>query len=837
MIAADAVVLWQLRQLAAQTETLNTADKASSAILRLHLDVSSFSGKVAVLTRSHKTRQFVNEAAAVRETFLRHVRDAEQALSSSPEIAQDGLISSTLKTLKTTLPSQIDSEIELANAGDWPAIQLRLTGQVQDLIDLSSSLVEGVEERVFHQRAKINEETERVRRRLFMVVPVAWLLTLLAAAALGWYVTQSITGPLAELALGAEALARGDFLSEVRVDGNDELAVVGRAFNYAARELRELYEKLRDSEEQWRAAFASNPTMYFIVDSAGTIVSVNAFGAEQLGYSEAELQGRPILHLFHEADQEPIHQHAQECFGQPGQTLRWEARGIRKNDKTLWVRATAKAVFLKKRAVLLMVCEDITQQKLAEGAARRSEEELREVIETLREQASLLNLTHDAIYVRDLKGVVQYWNRSAEVLYGWPEANAVGKVAHELLKTVFPLSLEQIEAELLRTGGWEGELVKTRKAGTQLVVASRWSLKRDDAGEPIATLVTSNDITQRKRAEESLAFSSVALNNVRESAFLVDEKSHIHYVNEEACRALGYSREELLGKCVQDVDPDFRMERWSDHWAAVKLNHSLIFESRHRAKDGRVFPVELNSNYFEYGGKAYILGLARDISERKRAEEATLEARVSERTRIARELHDTLLQSFHGLLLRFKAVSLLLPKRPMEAKNTLDSAIKRAAEAIAEGRDAVQGLRESTVEGNDLAQALRSLGEELANATRNQAPVGFHVSVEGEPRNLHPIVRDEIYKISAEAMRNAFRHADAKHVAVAVHYENEQIRLRVRDDGKGIDAGLLSRNANEGHYGIPGMRERAAIMGGNLELWSEVGGGTEVELCVPASKA
>ena len=202
MIAADAVAIWQLRQLAAHTEMLNTADMASSAIVRLHLDVNSFSGKVAVLTRSHDARQFVNEAASVRETFLQHLRDAEQALSSSPEIAQGGLISSTLKTLRTTLPSQIDSEIELANAGDWPAIQLRLTGQIQDLIDLSSSLVEGVEERVFQQRARINEETEQVRHRLFIVVPVAWLLTLLAAAALGWYVTRTITAPLAELASG-----------------------------------------------------------------------------------------------------------------------------------------------------------------------------------------------------------------------------------------------------------------------------------------------------------------------------------------------------------------------------------------------------------------------------------------------------------------------------------------------------------------------------------------------------------------------------------------------------------------------------------------------------------
>jgi len=242
MIAGDAVSIWQLRQLEAHTEMLKTADRASSAIVRLHLDVSSFSGRVAVLTRGHDARQFANEAALLRETFLRHVRDAEQILNSSPEIAQDAFTSSTLKTLKATLPTQIDSEIELANAGDWPAIQLRLTGQIQDLIDLSSSLVEGVEERAFQQRATVNEQTEQVRRRLFIVVPAAWMLTLFAAAALGWYVTRTITVPLSELRLGAEALGRRDFRHQVNVAGNDELAVLGKAFNHAARQLDNQFE-------------------------------------------------------------------------------------------------------------------------------------------------------------------------------------------------------------------------------------------------------------------------------------------------------------------------------------------------------------------------------------------------------------------------------------------------------------------------------------------------------------------------------------------------------------------------------------------------------------------
>jgi signal transduction histidine kinase/ligand-binding sensor domain-containing protein len=214
--------------------------------------------------------------------------------------------------------------------------------------------------------------------------------------------------------------------------------------------------------------------------------------------------------------------------------------------------------------------------------------------------------------------------------------------------------------------------------------------------------------------------------------------------------------------------------------------------------------------------------------------EMTLETRVSERTRIARDLHDTLLQSFHGLLLRFQTVFLLLPERPIEAKEKLQSAIEQAAGAITEGRDAVQGLRASTVERNDLALAIRTLGEELENDSNNHRPATFRVAVEGQARNLHPILRDEIYKIAAEALRNAFHHAQAKHVEVEVHYDDDQFRLRVRDDGKGMDPALLSSHGLEGHYGLRGMRERATLIQGKLVVWSELDAGTEVELRVPA---
>ena len=460
MIAGDAVSIWQLRQLEAHTQILKTADKASSAIVRLHLDVNSFSGRVAVLTRGHDARQFANEAALLRETFLRHVRDAEQMLNSSPEIAQDAFTSSTLKTLKATLPTQIDSEIELANAGDWPAIQLRLTGQIQDLIDLSSSLVEGVEERAFQQRATVNEQTEQVRHRLFIVVPAAWMLTLFAAAALGWYVTRTITVPLSELRLGAEALARRDFRHQVNVAGNDELAVLGKAFNHAARQL---------------------------------------------------------------------------------------------------------------------------------------------------------------------------------------------------------------------------------------------------------------------------------------------------------------------------------------------------------------------DNQFE----------------------TTLEVRVAERTRIARDLHDTLLQSFHGLLYRFQAARFMFPERMEEGIQSLDAALVRTEQALEESRNSIQGLRLGLSAESELDQILIVTSQELASSqhTGEDGSPQFKVIVEGERQGLSPIIQEEIGQIARELIRNAFRHARAHEIEAELRYDTDVFCLIVRDDGKGIAPEILRDGGCAGHWGMPGVHERARGIGARLEFRSQAGAGTEVRLTLPAAVA
>jgi signal transduction histidine kinase/streptogramin lyase len=206
------------------------------------------------------------------------------------------------------------------------------------------------------------------------------------------------------------------------------------------------------------------------------------------------------------------------------------------------------------------------------------------------------------------------------------------------------------------------------------------------------------------------------------------------------------------------------------------------------------------------------------------------EERLAERTRIARELHDTLLQSFQGLMLRLQVVDDLLP--PGKAKEQLEQSLERADQAIAEGRSALYDLRSSATITNDLPQAVRALGDEMAT----QDSTAFHLVVEGRTRDLHPIVRDELYRITREALRNAFSHAAANHVETEITYGERAFRLRIRDDGQGIPPEMLE-GGRPGHYGLSGMRERARQIGARLEIWSGAKAGTEIELSIAGSTA
>jgi len=215
-----------------------------------------------------------------------------------------------------------------------------------------------------------------------------------------------------------------------------------------------------------------------------------------------------------------------------------------------------------------------------------------------------------------------------------------------------------------------------------------------------------------------------------------------------------------------------------------------------------------------------------------------LEERVAERERIARELHDTLLQSFQGWLFEVQAARNLFPRRPDDAIQTLDEAIHSAEAAIAEGRDAILDLRSGSAARSDLAHLFAAAGQELSGvAASNGGSPAFHMTVEGPPRDIKTVLQDELYRIGREILRNAFRHARAKKIGVEIRYDAQEFRIRFRDDGIGIDPKVLNEGARAGHWGLPGVRERARLAGAQLDFWGEVGAGTEVQVTVPASVA
>ena len=274
----------------------------------------------------------------------------------------------------------------------------------------------------------------------------------------------------------------------------------------------------------------------------------------------------------------------------------------------------------------------------------------------------------------------------------------------------------------------------------------------------------------------------------------------------------------------------------------LACNNSGVWNEEGAALNFMIPPAWYQTNWFyALCAAAFLAGLcaAYQLRVRQLAHRFNmrLEDRVAERTRVARDLHDTLLQSFQALLPLLQAGINMFGSRPADALRTFEKAADHASQAIAEGRDAIQGMRMSTVEKNDLAVAIRTVGEELASGASKQPAPNFNVVVEGVSRNLHPILRDEIYRLAVEALRNAFRHAAAQRVEVEIRYDEKYFRLRVRDDGKGIPSDVLSGDGREGHYGLRGMRERAKLVGGKLAIWSELDGGTEIELNIPGARA
>lgn len=213
-----------------------------------------------------------------------------------------------------------------------------------------------------------------------------------------------------------------------------------------------------------------------------------------------------------------------------------------------------------------------------------------------------------------------------------------------------------------------------------------------------------------------------------------------------------------------------------------------------------------------------------------REQSLRLEERRNERARIARELHDTLFQGFLGASLMLHSA---VEEMPADSPNkpSLDRALYLMRRVIDEGRHALKGLRSPEMASTSLEQALSGVGDEFAHSGAQ-----FRILVMGQPKTLKPAVQEQIYRIVREALLNALRHSEATSIEAEVEYQRRQLRVVVRDNGRGIDPQVL-RSEGDSHWGLQGMRERARCIGAQLRVWSRRGAGTEVQISIPTNIA
>lgn len=438
---------------------------------------------------------------------------------------------------------------------------------------------------------------------------------------------------------------------------------------------------------------------------------------------------------------------------------------------------------------------------------------------------------------------LQYSGRPQESLLGWKWQSAV-----------HPDDVEAFVADwraALATGEPLEREIRVERADGEY---HRWLIRnepeRDQTGQIVKWYGAGFDIEDRKRADEEVRQREEATRSRTEKELrdVLDDipvlcggiwpDGSVEFFNKQTLDYYGLPAEEMEGLNWKSVvHPDDLPGHLVKLHAALSTGQRLDAETRTRRADGeyRWLLHRIVPKYNEHGEIVKFYGISIDIEDRKRAEEAVLEQRVLERTRIARELHDTLLQNFQGTLLLLQAAADLLGEG--QARERLERALDLAESAVAEGRDAIHGLRLGLTESEDLTATMRTFGENLAVSNRGSTSAVFHVKVEGVPLILRPVVRNEVFSIGSEALRNAFQHARAKRIQLELRYSAEKFELAVIDDGKGIDPTILAKGGAEGHFGLSGMQERAKLISGDLTLWSEPGLGTKVELGVPGRNA
>jgi len=381
-------------------------------------------------------------------------------------------------------------------------------------------------------------------------------------------------------------------------------------------ELKKAQEALRESEERFRSVFEQGPTGVVLLGPYNRMAKANPAFCRMLGYSEAELAQKTPLEIAFPDDRASCASLLERLDRGEIPVCKMEKRCVKKNSEVIWVSLTASVILDPKGRPLWGLCmvEDITQRKQTE--------------KKLAEQAALLDLAQDSITVRDLEGRLVFWNRGSKNMYGWTAEEALGSKAAELLDSRFPIRLQEIEHLVLSRGSWEGEIRQITRDGKRIVVASSWSLWRDESGAPRAFLVINRDTTHRYRTEEQLRSLTERLSLATQSASMGIwewDLGNQCICDDICCETFGIPKAPFVAyeEFVRRVHPDDLPGVEASLQTSIRDKKQNFFEFRITRPDGEVRYISGTMGVIldERGTVVRLVGTSMDITDRKRTEE------------------------------------------------------------------------------------------------------------------------------------------------------------------------------------------------------------------------
>jgi PAS domain S-box-containing protein len=466
--------------------------------------------------------------------------------------------------------------------------------------------------------------------------------------------------------------------------------------------------------------------------------------------------------------------------------------------------------------------------------------------EVLAQRAGLLDLSSDAILVRDASDRISFWNEGATEIYGFSREEAIGRVSHDLLRTEFPEPLAAIQEKLLRDGRWAGELRHTCASGKKITVSTRWVAERGTSGNVTSVLESNRDITEMKGAQEAQNRLAAIIESSDDAIVSKNLDGIINSWNKAAERIFGYTSEEAVGRHIGLIIPPDRQEEENDILARLRRGERIDhFETVRQRKDGSNLDVSVTISPVK-NAHGRIVGaskVARDITDRKRMEQILKEAEFSgrllqlqdeERRRVARELHDGAGQMLAALSMNTHAVAKEKAALSPRGARCVEENLSLIEQTISEIRTISHLLHPPLLDEVGLRSAL----EEYVHGFGERSNVRVNLGLPSELQRLPRDVELSLFRVVQECLTNIHRHSGSATAQVRLSRVPGKIRMEVSDEGCGMRPGVRESFLAEKSTGVGlrGMRERVKQIGGTLQIESD-GSGTSVFVVIPVREA